>query len=55
MLAARNNVRLALSAQLPAPVLARLSGIEVGTAVAWNERAGHDWAAFVAAASAQKT
>ncbi len=56
VLAARNSARLALAARLPAPVLASLSGIEVGTAVVWNERAGHDWAAFVAArASAQKT
>jgi len=57
VLAARNSARLALAARLPAPVLAGLTGIKIGAAVAWNERAGHDWAAFVAArvAAQQKT
>lgn len=49
VLPARNSARLALAAHLPAPILASLTGIDITTAVAWNNRAGHDWTAFVAA------
>jgi hypothetical protein len=49
ILPARNCARLALATELPAPVLAGLTGIEIATAVAWNARVGHDWTAFVAA------
>ena len=39
--------RLALPADLPAYVLADLTGINVGTAERWSQWAKRDWAAYV--------
>src|SRR5208282_5953150 len=38
---------LALAAELPASVLADLTGISVGTAERWSQWAKRDWAAYV--------
>jgi hypothetical protein len=45
--AGRNTARLALAAELPASVLADLTGISVGTAERWSQWAKRDWAAYV--------
>ena len=45
--AGRNTARLALAAELPASVLADLTGISVGTAERWSQSAKRDWAAYV--------
>jgi hypothetical protein len=50
--AGRNTVRLALAAELPAWVLADLTGISVGPAERWSQWAKRDWAAYVAGRSA---
>jgi hypothetical protein len=47
-LAGRNRARLALAAELPASVLADLTGLHVSTALRWTRWAMRDWAAFVA-------
>jgi hypothetical protein len=43
----RNTGRLALAAELPASVLADLTGISIGTAERWSQWARRDWAAYV--------
>jgi hypothetical protein len=45
--AGRNTARLALAAELPASVLADLTGISVRTAERWSQWAKRDWAAYV--------
>ena len=45
--AGRNTARLALAAELPASVLADLTGISVSTAERWSNWAKRDWAAYV--------
>ena len=45
--AGRNTARLALAAELPASVLADLTGISVSTAERWSQWAKRDWAAYV--------
>jgi hypothetical protein len=45
--AGRNTARLALAAELPAAVLADLTGISVSTAERWSQWAKRDWAAYV--------
>jgi hypothetical protein len=45
--AGRNTARLALAAELPASVLADLTGISIGTAERWSQWAKRDWAAYV--------
>jgi hypothetical protein len=45
--AGRNTARLALAGELPAAVLADLTGISVGTAERWSQWAKRDWAAYV--------
>jgi hypothetical protein len=44
--AGRNTARLALAADLPASVLADLTGISIGTAERWSQWAKRDWAAY---------
>jgi hypothetical protein len=44
---ARNTARLALAAELPASVLADLTGISISTAERWSHWARRDWAAYV--------
>ncbi|SMD27315.1 hypothetical protein [Kibdelosporangium aridum] len=46
---ARNATRAALASELPAAVLADLTGIETTTAVCWNRRVGQDWTDYIAA------
>jgi len=46
--AGRNTARAALASELPASVLADLTGIHVQTAVAWTRLTGHDWTGYVA-------
>ncbi len=43
----RNTARLALAAELPAAVLADLTGISISTAERWSQWAKRDWAAYV--------
>jgi len=50
--AGRNTARLALAAELPASVLADLTGISISTAERWSQWAKRDWAAYVAERSA---
>jgi hypothetical protein len=45
--AGRNTARLTLAAELPASVLADLTGISVSTAERWSQWAKRDWAAYV--------
>jgi hypothetical protein len=45
--AGRNTGRLALAAELPASVLADLTGISISTAERWSHWAKRDWAAYV--------
>ena len=45
--AGRNTGRLALAADLPASVLADLTGISISTAERWSQWAKRDWAAYV--------
>jgi len=45
--AGRNTVGLALAGELPAAVLADLTGISVSTAERWSQWAKRDWAAYV--------
>jgi len=45
--AGRDTARLALAAELPASVLADLTGISIGTAERWSQWAKRDWAAYV--------
>ena len=42
-----DTARLALAAELPASVLADLTGISVSTAERWSHWAKRDWAAYV--------
>ncbi len=50
--AGRNTARLALAAELPASVLADLTGISISTAERWSQWAKRDWAVYVAERSA---
>ena len=50
--AGRNTARLALAAELPASVLADLTGISISTVERWSQWAKRDWAAYVAERSA---
>lgn len=45
--AGRNTGRLVLAAELPASVLADLTGISISTAERWSQWARRDWAAYV--------
>jgi hypothetical protein len=45
--AGRNTARLALAAELPASVLADLTGVSVSTAERWSQWARRDWAVYV--------
>jgi hypothetical protein len=45
--AGRNTARLALAAELPASVLADLTGISISTAERWSQWAKRDWAVYV--------
>ena len=45
--AGRNTARLALAAELPAAVLADLTGISVSPAERWSQWAKRDWAGYV--------
>ena len=45
--AGRNTGRLALAAELPASVLADLTGISISTAERWSQWAKRDWVAYV--------
>ncbi len=45
--AGRNTARLALAAELPASVLADLTGISISTAERWSQWAKRDWTAYV--------
>lgn len=47
-LAARNTARLALAADLPASVLADLTGTSVENAVHWTTIAKRDWGGYIA-------
>ena len=46
--AGRNTARLGLAAELPAAVLADLTGISVGTAERWSHWAKRDWTVYLA-------
>lgn len=46
--AGRNTARLALAADLPASVLADLTGISISTAERWSQWAKRDWTAYIA-------
>src|SRR5205814_9133578 len=45
----RHAALVDLAADLPAPVLAALPGIDITTALAWNARAQRDWSIYLAA------
>ncbi|HEY3977456.1 MAG TPA: hypothetical protein VGM79_09305 [Streptosporangiaceae bacterium] len=45
--AGRNTARLALAAELPASVLADLTGISISTAERWSQWAKRHWASYV--------
>jgi hypothetical protein len=48
VLAGRNTARTALAAELPAAVLADLTGININTAVTWSRQVKRDWTEYVA-------
>jgi hypothetical protein len=50
--AGRSTARLALAAELPASVMADLTGISISTAERWSQWARRDWAAYVGERSA---
>ncbi|HEX9542544.1 MAG TPA: hypothetical protein VGA04_30840 [Streptosporangiaceae bacterium] len=43
----RNTARLALAAELPASVLADLTGIGISTAERWSQWAKRDWIFYI--------
>jgi hypothetical protein len=45
--AGRNIARIALGTDLPASMLADLTGISISTAERWSQWAKRDWAAYV--------
>ena len=45
--ACRNPARLALAAELPASVLADLTGISISTAERWSQWAKRDWTSYI--------
>jgi len=45
--AGRNTARLALAAELPASVLADLTGISISTAERWSQWAKRDWTSYI--------
>jgi hypothetical protein len=49
----RNTGRLALAAELPASVLADLTGISISTAERWSLWAKRDWTVYVAERNAE--
>lgn len=51
--AGRNTGRLALAAELPASVLADLTGISISTAERWSQWAKRDWTVYVAERNAE--
>jgi len=51
--AGRNTARLALAAELPASVLADLTGISISTAERWSQWAKRDWTVYVAERSTE--
>jgi hypothetical protein len=51
VLAGRNSARTALATELPAAVLADLTGVNISTAVAWSRQAKRDWTDLIAARS----
>ena len=46
--AGRNTARLALASDIPASVLARLTGISISTAERWSQWARRDWNTYIA-------
>jgi hypothetical protein len=44
----RHTALITLAADLPAPVLAQVTGMHINTAVRWGRHAKRDWAAYVA-------
>jgi hypothetical protein len=51
---ARQTALLALTADLPAPVIADLLGIGVSTALRWANHTAPDWATYVDARTATR-
>jgi hypothetical protein len=49
---ARSTALFALATDLPAAVLARMLGIHIKVAVAWQQAASGDWTAYAADVSA---
>jgi hypothetical protein len=47
--AARNTAVGALAAELPAPVLAGITGLNINTATSWTRSTGRDWTEYLAA------
>jgi len=48
---ARSTALFQLATELPAALLARMLGIHIGVAVAWQRASAGDWAAYAAAVS----
>jgi hypothetical protein len=51
----RNAALAGWAAELPAPVLAEILGLNVSTAEAWAQRTRRDWTAYIAERAAQDT
>ncbi|MFF0524405.1 hypothetical protein ACFYTC_37415 [Actinomadura nitritigenes] len=49
--AARNTAVLALASDLPAPILSKILGVHINTAVDWVRYAGRDWSSYLTARS----
>ncbi len=47
--AARNTVIGTLAAELPAPILASITGLNINTATRWTRSTSHDWTDYLAA------
>jgi hypothetical protein len=46
---ARNTAVGTLAAELPAPILASITGLNINTATSWTRGAGRDWTEYLAA------
>jgi hypothetical protein len=51
--AARNTAVGTLAAELPAPVLASITGLNINTATSWTRSTGRDWTEYLAARTPQ--
>ncbi len=52
--AARNTAIGTLAAELPAPILASITGLNINTATSWTRSTGRDWTDYLAARPSER-